>query len=532
MSSDLLDLPKPKLLEDRAKVEPFPEINLIDKLLQEQQTLQTPIARFSDKHDQHRLPDQLKHYKDLIPLSKPTEGQQYAFHVELDKCTSCKACVTACHSLNGLDEGEAWRDVGTLLGGKEKPEWQQTITSACHHCGSPECLNGCPVGAYDKDKETGIVRHLDDQCIGCQYCILKCPFDVPKYNNKRGIVRKCDMCYSRLAEGEAPACVQACPNEAISIRKVSITEKSAASLRGEDFLIGAPDPSITLPTTTYSGRNVPTTAYGIDKPSLRVEHMHWPLVAMLTLTQIGVGFSITAALLDSHQFTTALIACIFVFAGLGLGAFHLGKPLGAWRFFLGLKTSWLSREFAVFGAYSNALPMMAAYYYFLPNHQFQYIADIGVSLLGLIAVFTSVMIYADTKRPWWSVSRNSFRFYITTFASAAALYSIINHSLEAALISSALLLAKLISELLFLKHSSVPTWSPLQHSARVLREPLQLWNKTRIIFVILAIILLPLFPIIGLTLLILAELVERALFFKAIYHPRMPGGITGPGCAH
>ena len=50
--------------------------------------------------------------------------------------------------------------------------------------------------AYEKDAETGIVRHLDDQCIGCQYCVLKCPYDVPKYSKKRGIVRKCDMCYS------------------------------------------------------------------------------------------------------------------------------------------------------------------------------------------------------------------------------------------------------------------------------------------------------------------------------------------------
>ena len=53
--------------------------------------------------------------------------------------------------------------------------------------------------AYEKDPVTGIVRHLDDQCIGCSYCILKCPYDVPKYSRARGIVRKCDMCHSRLA---------------------------------------------------------------------------------------------------------------------------------------------------------------------------------------------------------------------------------------------------------------------------------------------------------------------------------------------
>jgi len=87
-------------------------------------------------------------------------------------------------------------------------------------------MDGCPVLAYDKDETTGIVRHLDDQCIGCQYCILKCPYDVPKYSESRGIVRKCDMCHDRLSVGEAPACVQACPNEAIRIITVNQEDRS------------------------------------------------------------------------------------------------------------------------------------------------------------------------------------------------------------------------------------------------------------------------------------------------------------------
>src|SRR5262249_30553233 len=106
-------------------------------------------------------------------------GQQYAFSVDLDACTGCKACVSACHSLNGLDDHETWRHIGTLQGGTTRHPIQQTVTTACHHCLEPACQQGCPVGAYEKD--TGIVRHLDDQCIGCQYCILKCPYDVPQY---------------------------------------------------------------------------------------------------------------------------------------------------------------------------------------------------------------------------------------------------------------------------------------------------------------------------------------------------------------
>lgn len=135
--------------------------NLIDRLLAEQKQLQTPVARFSENH--HRQPDLAEHYRSLIPLTKPEVGEQYAFEVSLDRCTGCKACVSACHSLNGLDDHEAWRDTGTLLGGEDLPGWQQTVTTACHHCADPACLNGCPVGAYEKDADTGIVRHLDDQ---------------------------------------------------------------------------------------------------------------------------------------------------------------------------------------------------------------------------------------------------------------------------------------------------------------------------------------------------------------------------------
>ena len=73
--------------------------------------------------------------------------------------------------------------MGLLLGTRKQP-YLQTVTTACHHCVEPACAEGCPVLAYDKNPITGIVSHLDDQCIGCSYCILKCPYDVPKFNLK------------------------------------------------------------------------------------------------------------------------------------------------------------------------------------------------------------------------------------------------------------------------------------------------------------------------------------------------------------
>src|SRR5688500_17550247 len=193
--------------------------DLLASLLERQRDVR-PIHRFSRAHDEGLPPG--TRWRDRLPLTKPGHDEQYAFEVDLDACTGCKACVTACHQLNGLDddEGETWRSVGLLHGGTPAEPVQQTVTTACHHCLDPACMKGCPVGAYEKDPVTGIVKHLDDQCIGCQYCTLTCPYEVPQYSKKRGIVRKCDMCSDRLAEGEAPACVQACPNEAISIRIV------------------------------------------------------------------------------------------------------------------------------------------------------------------------------------------------------------------------------------------------------------------------------------------------------------------------
>ncbi len=119
------------------------------------------------------------------PRRRRVRASSTAFEVDLDRCSGCKACVTACHSLNGLDDGETWRDVGLLVGGTTGNPVMQHVTTACHHCLEPACLTACPVNAYEKDPLTGIVQHLDDQCFGCQYCTLACPYDVPKYHAPR-----------------------------------------------------------------------------------------------------------------------------------------------------------------------------------------------------------------------------------------------------------------------------------------------------------------------------------------------------------
>lgn len=397
--------------------------NLIDEVLKEQQTLRTPVALFSDEYDSKSVRERFTH---LIPLSKPEPGEQYGFEVNLDACTGCKACVAACHSLNGLDEDESWRDMGLLIGTRKQP-YLQTVTTACHHCAEPACAEGCPVLAYDKNPVTGIVRHLDDQCIGCSYCILKCPYDVPKFNLKRGIVRKCDMCQGRLAEGEAPACVQACPNEAIKIKVVKLDAVPDSG----SMIAGAFDSSYTRPTTTYiSEKPIPAAAKAADAGRLELDHGHGPLAWMLVLTQMSAGAFITCAvamwlnLLTLNQAAiTSAAALAAGLAGIALSVLHLGQPLKAWRAFMGWRKSWLSREILAFGAIPGGGAAIAATWW-LGNAEWMRLAVTGTAAAALGAVWCSVMVYVDTRRPFWSMSMTAGKFLGTMLLLGTALCSV------------------------------------------------------------------------------------------------------------
>jgi Fe-S-cluster-containing dehydrogenase component/DMSO reductase anchor subunit len=411
---------------------------LVQQYLKDQQRL-TAVERFSQRHDKEALGPGAKYYKDLLPLDKPGPGQQLAFQVDLDACSGCKACVTACHQLNGLDddEGETWRSVGLLHGGSPEAPVQQTVTTACHHCVDPGCMKGCPVGAYEKDPVTGIVKHLDDQCIGCQYCTLTCSYEVPQYSKKRGIVRKCDMCSDRLAEGEAPACVQACPNEAISIRIVD-TARMLEDAQSEAFLPGAPSPTITVPTTTYKSRRpMPRNVLPADFHRVTSSHRHTPLVFLLVLTQLSVGaFVADLALARLGGYATlgvarpyqSLLALAMGLLALGASVFHLGRPQYAFRAVLGIRTSWMSRECLAFGlfagsavAYASSFwiePLAARFGLPVPPAELVATARSALALLvagsGLLGVLCSMMLYKVCARRWWSGARTSGRFFLTS----------------------------------------------------------------------------------------------------------------------
>lgn len=388
----------------------------------------TAVEKFAFQHDFKRLSPEQPLYQELIPKRTPGPGEQYAFAVNLDQCTGCKACVTACHNENGLEEDETWRSVGLLYGGSTQEPVMQHITTACHHCLEPGCLKGCPVNAYEKDQETGIVKHLEDQCIGCQYCTFTCPYDVPKYNPKKGIVHKCDMCISRLKVGQAPACVRACPNGAIQIGLVE-TVSVRANPREYVNIPDTADSRYTLPTTRYlTQKEFPGNMTSVDFYSVKPGQAHLPLIVMLILTQLSVGTFCVFLFLKNFigQNLQSTFSAYHVLAGLGVGLlalaasiFHLGRPWYAFRAFIGIKHSWLSREIVAFGIFAvlamlNALSFwLNSFSQFLPTAYIEKLSLLTV-FFGLAGVFCSVKVYQVSHRPYWDHPLTMAKFFLTT----------------------------------------------------------------------------------------------------------------------
>jgi formate dehydrogenase iron-sulfur subunit len=512
---------------------------LLDLLLDEQQQL-TAVERFAQRHTPSA---DARWYRDLIPATAPVPGQQYAFRVDLDRCTGCKACVTACHNLNGLGSDEAWRDVGLLLGGAASAPVLQTVTTTCHHCEDPACLAGCPVRAYEKDPATGIVRHLDDQCIGCQYCVLKCPYDVPKYDAARGIVRKCDMCSDRLSAGEAPACVQGCPTSAISIDVVAVGGEPAPLLPVAAHAM--PDAAWTRPTTRYVSARERGALRPADEAALRTADPHHPLSVMLVLTQLGVGaiaFEAARALGAGAAPLGVAIGLAATLFGMAAANLHLGRPLYAFRVVLGLRTSWMSREIVALGAFAGAasafaacvlapllLPDLAAR---LPLAGLAPWLGAGAAASGALAVLCSVMIYADTRRPLWRFAHTAPLFAFTTLALGAGAASVAAPVAPIALVWALLNAAKLGFESRLAAHRGTPEWTALKRSALLVAGPLRALARTRVVLGIAFGVALPIAvaitgePWIAVAALAgntLAEWLERQLFFRAQSAPAMPG---------
>lgn len=152
-------------------------------------------------------------------------------------CTGCKACVSACKQYNDMPPDYSSREKlwdspldtdaktlnviklykhGTAAVKDREVDGYSYIKRHCMHCVDPACVSACPVSALTKDPRNGVVSYNRKACIGCRYCQLACPFNVPKFEWDKAFpqIKKCQLCSHRLAQGDIPACCEFCPTGA------------------------------------------------------------------------------------------------------------------------------------------------------------------------------------------------------------------------------------------------------------------------------------------------------------------------------
>ena len=153
------------------------------------------------------------------------------------RCVGCQECERACAIAHQLPEPTDEVKVDIL---RKTSEFQRCVINnyttskgevfvrnQCMHCNEPACAAACLTQAMYKTKE-GPVIWREEKCMGCRYCMVSCPFDVPKFefHSANPKIQKCDMCYDRIIKGQMPSCAEACPGEALvfGTRRELLTE--------------------------------------------------------------------------------------------------------------------------------------------------------------------------------------------------------------------------------------------------------------------------------------------------------------------
>jgi formate dehydrogenase iron-sulfur subunit len=381
---------------------------------------------------------------DMLP-----KGTQWRFVFDMTTCIGCHACEVACGEQNGLPTDTAWRRVGEIEIGSFPTTKRFHMSMACNHCVNPTCLTGCPANAYVKHKEgplSGIVSHLDDECIGCGYCTWTCSYEVPVFQPDRRIVTKCDMCAPRMIEGRGPACADVCPTNAIRIEPVVIADWSddhqlANSPGIASSHISVSTTKMILPSELRA--NGPIAAgvafaddairYG-DDYRIEPEHAHLPLVVLTVASQASIGTSTWAAVHPSTP--SAIIAAIFAAIGLAASPFHLGRPIHAARALRNLRRSWLSREALLLALHGVGAMSIAAASVFGFGMRANDLGDTSsavaltnqvtaspalralfavVAIIGLAGAYASARLYMLPGRPTWDTKLTLAQFGATTF---------------------------------------------------------------------------------------------------------------------
>ena len=164
------------------------------------------------------------------------------------RCIGCKACVVACRESGGLppSKTDGLHDVQTELDAttrnviklwkdEKNPSVFAFMKQQCMHCIDPACVSVCMIGALKK-REQGADTYDKDVCIGCRYCQVACPFNVPKFEWQSATPKivKCELCPERRAQGKLPACVEVCPRQAVIYgRRTELLEEAHRRIDAE-----------------------------------------------------------------------------------------------------------------------------------------------------------------------------------------------------------------------------------------------------------------------------------------------------------
>ncbi len=134
-----------------------------------------------------------------------------AMLIDITKCVGCRQCEATCKEIHGLPAGEDTNLSANALTVIQEREGRY-VRRLCMHCQEPACASACLVGALKKS-DFGPVTYDSKKCIGCRYCMMACPYQVPKYEWSKRVpfVKKCDMCAERVAAGKPTACAEVCP---------------------------------------------------------------------------------------------------------------------------------------------------------------------------------------------------------------------------------------------------------------------------------------------------------------------------------
>ena len=161
-----------------------------------------------------------------------------AMLVDTTKCIGCRGCEAACAEANRLAPPDMAGDdavferrrvttpehftVVNRVAAESTTPGTRFIKTQCMHCLEPACASACPARALEQTKEGPIVYH-GERCLGCRYCMIACPFDVPKFEYAKAVpyIRKCSFCAERQAKGQVPACAEVCPSGALTFGRRS-----------------------------------------------------------------------------------------------------------------------------------------------------------------------------------------------------------------------------------------------------------------------------------------------------------------------